>query len=458
MRKKLFLISIIATSAFAQTFSPSLFEQGCQYQGKLNSEEFLIHRAPYEASPPKRPLLTPVMSKATWDIDMSPYAGGEDLLFVHRGVEKIETYLLSKSPLAYSKDMYARTWRLSELVTIWLPINYLAMVVQHEVFGHGYRIRDINKGRVKVRGYSFGTPPPYGDGGGATAYSLNSDFTTTQETAVSMAGVESTAILALLTKFKWIEAGRIDPRQSVLYLLSQHDLDLYVGTLKAEGDLSGHDIHGYIVSLNYTYPDNLLNKGRIRTLSLINLADVFTFYAIYSWFHYLSSGKETKIPMIGSCYLPGLRLGLTPFGPEVFFENFFSVKNFPLYAYAKGGHHAKNDYYGLGVYAPGLVQWKKWVFGIRVDLWRQPQLLLQPGTVPITEIDFDQTPSVNDPLYPASERHAIRYGGSGSVIFLYKGNNRCGFEVETGYKAQGFLPGYSLQAAPVARLSFTLVF
>ncbi len=405
-----------------------------------------------------KPELAPATYEICWDIDFSPYSGGQDLLFGTRLVEKIETWIFGKSPVITSKTMYARTWRLSELLMFWMPVNYLAVVTQHEVFGHGYRIRDINEGRVKVTGYFINVPPPYGEGGGATSYKMSSRLTTTQDSCIAMAGVESTAILALLTKFKWLESGRVDPRQTILYLLSQHDLNLYIGSLKTQGDLDGHDIQGYIKAVNYTYPDNLLSGARLRSLSWINLADAFTFYSIFAWFHYLSSGKETKIPMIASCYLPGVRLGLTPFGPEVFLENFFRFHEEPYYGYIKGGHHAKNQYYGLGFYAPRIWTVKRWSFGARVDLWRQPKLLLQEGAVPISEINFHVKPSLADPLYPSSERHEVRYGGAGSLIVYFQGNCWCGYEVEAGYKAQGFLPGYSLRAFPTVRLAFALVF
>lgn len=162
--------------------------------------------------------------------------------------------------------------------------------------------------------------------------------------------------------------------------------------------------------------------------------------------------------MIGSCYLPGLRLGLTPFGPEVFFENFFSFKKIPLYAYFKGGSHAGNTYLGAGAYAPLLWSIKRWSFGLRGDIWRQPKLLLETGNVPFEEIDFSEKPNRNDPLYPSSEQHKIRFGASGSLITTFKGSERIGYEAELCYKAQGFLPGYSLFAYPTVRLSFNLEF
>lgn len=398
--------------------------------------------------------------KLGWDIHFSPYAGGEDLLFAHRFVERFDGFFLSKTSICYDKTASARFWRLSELYLGWLPINYLATVAQHEVFGHGYRIRDINRNRAEVCGYSFNPPPPYGEGGAATSYNISSELSTTEETSIAMGGVESTAIMALLTKFKWLEANKIDPRQSVLYLLCQHDLNLYIGTLKISNeDEEGHDIKGYIQTLNYTYTNNFLSSARLRSLSWINLGDPFTYYAIYSWLHYFWSGKETKIPMIpiyGYGYLPNVRLGLTPFGPEFFVENYLLQNDRPIYFYLKGGRHSQNRYGGIGCYVPRLWDIQKWIVGIRLDCWRQPKLLLEPGAIPITDINFSVPPNKNDPIYPYSEQHAMRIGLAGSLIFGYHGRN--GFEAELGYKSQGFLPGYSLRASPTARLYYTLVF
>lgn len=411
----------------------------------------------------KEPFVTmaPVTNQLTYDLNWSPYAGGQDLLFADRVLEKFETYMLSSTCMAYEKTSFARFLRLSELVAIWLPINYFAMVLQHEVFGHGYRIRDLNEHQLaRVSGYEFNGPPPYDWGGAATSYFMSSQITTSEESAIAIGGVEATAILAWLTKLKWLESGRIDPRQSILYLLSEQDLTLYIGSLEPEDaeDLDGHDIQGYIKTLNYTYPDTLLTKGKLRALSWINLADPFTFYAIFSWFHYLSSGKETKIPMIASMYLPSFRLGLTPFGPEVFFENYFLQNKIPLYAYIKAGNHAKNNYFGAGVYAPHLWSIWKWSFGLRADIWRQPKLLLQPGSTPFFDIDFDEQPSSEDPLYSASQRHAKRIGGAGSILSQYQATERFGYEIELGYKSQGFLPGYSLWAFPTVRINLNILF
>lgn len=399
-----------------------------------------------------------------WDINMSPYAGGEDLLFAHRCAERIEGKLIAKSPVSTSKTTPARIWRLSELVFAWLPLNALAIVVQHEVFGHGYRIRDLSS--ASVNSYSIDTPPPYGPGGGATSYYVGPKFTTTDEASVAMAGVESTAILALLTKFKWLGSQTIDPRQVVLYLLGQYDLPLYIGTIKetlkhGKKISDGHDMIGYVHAVNYTYTDGHLSTGRLRSVSWMNLADPFTYYAIYAWFRYAASGKEMPIPMIpiGNCgYLPSARLGLTPFGPEYFLENFLLHQNRPYYFYLKAGSHAGNTYLGTGFYAEKIVTWNKWALGARLDLWRQPKLLENQGSIPFLELNLKKKPNRKAPIYPLSKQHAMHLGAGLSFIATWKLSERSGLEAELGYKTSGFVPGESLFAEPIARGYYTLVF
>jgi hypothetical protein len=162
------------------------------------------------------------------------------------------------------------------------------------------------------------------------------------------------------------------------------------------------------------------------------------------------------IPIYNLGYLPNVRLGLTPFGPEFFVENFLLQGKRPFYFYLKAGDHSDNLYTGLGFYAPRIWEIKKWSFGFRFDAWRQPKLLLEQGNIPFLDIDFDQKPNKSAPLYPYSEQHAMLLGAAGSVLIAY--SNRSGFEAELGYKSQGFLPGYSLRAFPTIRLFYSLVF
>jgi hypothetical protein len=397
-----------------------------------------------------------------WDLNMSPYAGGEDILFGLRAVERIEGYFLGNNPICTSRALQSQIWRLSELITVWLPLNYLSIVADHEVFGHGYRIRDLGKGRAKVASYHIGVPIPYGPGGGATHYSITDAYTTSNATAVAMAGVESTAILAGLTKFKWLEAGKVDPRQTAMYILGQFDLPLYVGDLKVRNDekLDGHDINDYIKTLNLTYTKSKLDVGNMYTLSLINLADAFTYYSIYSWFRYVITGLEGPIPMIrikDYGWLPGARMGLTPFGPEYFLENYLMKEKVPYTFYLKWGNHSDNNYAGVGFFAPTIYKINRWIFGARFDAWFQPKYLSQQGNQPLLKLEND-VPNPSNPLYSYSEQEKkiAGFSLSGLISFNIKGNS--GLQLELGGKTKGFLPGNALDASPITRVYYTLHF
>ena len=395
-----------------------------------------------------------------WDINMSPYAGGEDLLFALRSIERIQGYLFAGNPITTSTTTQAKIWRLGELITCWLPLNYLAIVIDHEIFGHGYRIRDIGSAKAHVEGYHIGVPIPYGPGGGATSYTIKKAYTSSDATATSMAGVESTAILAQLTKLKWLESKKVDPRQVALYLFGQYDLPLYIGDLTVRNDheLQGHDINEYIKTLNLTYTQGHLHVGTLYSLSLINLADAFTYYSLYSWARYIVSGHEGPIPMIplrDYGWLPGARMGLTPFGPEYFLENYLLKGRTPYYFYLKGGNHADNRYVGLGFFAPTIWSHQQWKIGARFDAWIQPQYLAMPGAIPLLKV---KPTELTAPLYSLSKQAKMVSGASGSFIVTYEFRGRSGFELEFGWKSKGFLPGNALDQSPIARAYYTLLF
>lgn len=429
----------------------------------IQAQVVLTEVLPAPVEPPPFELLSPTTNELCYDVDMSPYAGGEDLLFGTKLFEKGLTYLESKTPMVYSTSMAARTWRLCEAFLIYLPLNCFTSVVQHEVFGHGFRIRDFGGHYFSVSGYDFHLPPPYGDGGACTSFKCNpGTVSSTMFTSISMAGIEAQQILANETKLKWLESRKVDPRQAVLYLVSQYALNLYSSHEKLQvGDLEGHDIADYARFLNFTYTESELNVSNMRNLSWINLADPYTYYSIFAWFRYLSVGKETSIPMIpikGYGYLFGARQGLTPFGPEYFMDNYLVKGKNPIYFYLKGGSHAGNDYYGCGYFAPKLWIYGKWAVGTRFDTWWQPKLLLKPGSVPLYDLDFRAPPQSQPQLYSDSSQHSHRLGCAFSSLVSYTVGPALGFQAEFGGKSEGFLPGYSLYESPVFRVSYLASF
>ncbi|MEI6532010.1 MAG: hypothetical protein WCN87_04235, partial [Chlamydiota bacterium] len=271
----------------------------------------------------------PLIAKAPYglltDTYMSPYAGADTLMLPQKALMNLQEYLDLRS---YQKTFLFGLERTAELIFFWDPMGYLMMVTQHEVFGHGYRIRSLGSYYAEVAGYGMGVPPPYGPGGGFTSYNLSSNLTASKEIAITAAGVEATALLAGELKKKWLLDTELDPRQASLYLYSEQDLSLYIWGGLAGNDFdinSGNDMEAYLFWLNKTYPQGYLSENDLKTYALVNLVDPTTFYSIYAWFNYVATGKNTPIPMIplfSTRNLPNLRLGLTPFGPEVFLENY----------------------------------------------------------------------------------------------------------------------------------------
>lgn len=388
------------------------------------------------------------------DLNLSPYMGAEDFLSVHHELERLEERIFTQhcSP---KKNFGARLGRLGELVLLWWPINETMMLVQHEFFGHGYRIRSLGSKYAEVKGYKIGVPPPYGPGGGATHLHITHRLTTSQEMAIDSGGVEANAIFANRIKLKWLQKGSVDPKEASLYLETEHDLTQYVWSLDDTHWLDfehGHDIESYLFWLHATYPEAHLSKRQLKIRSLVNFLDPFTYYAVYSWFRYIGSGENTSIPMLcikNIQYLPGARLGLTPFGPEYYLENFFVKEEKPFYVYLRGGHYAKNTFWGLGVEGDRVWEWERAYLGFRFDLWRQPHYSSQRV--------FSFLEKIEERFIPDSEgSHQMRFGAAFSLIGAYPcGESPISLYAQLGYKSIGFLPGESLQAAPIARIGIS---
>lgn len=373
---------------------------------------------------------------------LTPIMGAEDLISIQQGLMRLEDQWTH--PERAPKETWAAgIGRFAEMVTVWNPINYTAMVTQHEVFGHTYRILDVGKKYAQVRSIHIGVPPPYGPGGGATGYALSTKASSTQDMAITMAGVESTAIMATRLKLRWLKEWKISGRQTSLYTFSQMDLTEYILSLDNSellGVREGHDIENYLKVLNNSFPSGHLSNSQLKAMAAVNLLDPFLYYSLYGWWRYVVTGKNMFIPMIpiGSVrYLPAGRLGLTPFGPEFFFENFIVADAIPIYAYFKGGAFGENRYWGLGVEDQVVIQREHYTLGFRLDLWLQPRLTIHQ--IPILEFASEVHKDI--PFQP------YRFGGALSLIGTYK----MGF-AQLGYKSKGFLPGESLEHCPIIRL------
>jgi len=385
------------------------------------------------------------------DIDFSPYSGAQNILTLHESLEKVfDKVIFHKQE---KKAIYG-ILRILELGFIWSPLARAEMVVQHEVFGHGYRIRDIGSNRVKVEGYQIDMPPPYGQGGGVTRYSFNTDLTSFQEIAISIAGVEASTILANRLKMKWMESLILDTKKASLYLQSYLDLTNYI--LSMEDSFlfpdTGHDIKSYIYWLNNTYYEDELKSSDLKEAVIVNFLDPMIYYSIGSFFYYIFTGKDIKIPMIdikGVKFLPNFRLGLAPYGPEYFLENFFSYKNRAIYSYLRAGNYNNNTFWGIGLEYPKLYEFNLNTIGFRFDLFHQPKIYSKEAMTIFDRVQVG---------YTSEELNHMIYGMAANIIYDRRFSKKSNISIftEIGYKTEGFIPGFSLEKGPIFRLGIGL--
>ena len=403
-----------------------------------------------------------------YDRNFTPYAGGENLITLHKGIEKLE----ENSPLKEKRGVLPALARATELIFGWTPINYMTMVVQHEVFGHGYRIRDFGKDVATVTKYKFLLPPPFGEGGAATHYEFKTNPSPTQSTVLAAGGMEATGILAHQLRMQWMKTGKIPAQEVGLYNFANTDIVNYVNSLKSEHDLNeeinGHDVASYLRTLHLSYPHERPSFKTLKRMVKIQFLDPFTYFATISWFKYVFTGYEASIPSFkfGSVsYLPSPRLTLSPFGPEYTLDNYIKFNEIPTHVYVKRGKFAGNLFWGGGFSNESLFTYKAHSFGARLDLWHQPIIL-----------SFDQWEEaftgylhevIPECFSPEELRHSpstkplrtMHFGGAGALIYNYAlFPERLAMHFELGYKTNGFLAGESLRQGVLAKLALNARF
>src|SRR4051812_50133270 len=96
---------------------------------------------------------------------MTPASGATDLLTVQRALSAIEDRWLAPTRFDEStrlKRGLGIGYRFAKWFAVDLPQDHFVMVVGHEVFGHGARLREIGGADI---GQHLPEPPPYGPRG-----------------------------------------------------------------------------------------------------------------------------------------------------------------------------------------------------------------------------------------------------------------------------------------------------
>jgi len=404
---------------------------------------------------------------SSWvDLNLSPYVGGENLLMIQKGIERMEDYAfaskdnlslklpdLNSPPPGYWERYFAQ-W------LIWLPVNCSCCVTQHEIFGHGYRVRDLGDEYATVLGYKMYVLA------GATNFEFTSKLTSSQYLSIVVAGIEANDVMTQQMRLKWLNNGFLDPRQFGLYVANALSLTQYTlveDPPEQNPATSGNDVVSFLHYLKTTYPDTSLDQTKVRNITLVNLLDPFIYFSLASSYQYVQTGRPMKIPMfqIGPVrYLPSARVSMTPFGLEGFSEHFFLVNDSaPTYVYMKWGKNGANTYSGIGARNEALFRNQIGSLGFRMDFWHEPEVLFEQGLLSAEEIMQLPRGAEIPQLYPDAVLRKKKFGGAISLIGAYgKESWPARVLLELGYKSAGYLPGEALRASPIVRGGFSAAF
>lgn len=389
------------------------------------------------------------------DESMSARVGAENLAAAHRALYGLENRLLK--PRLFDERTVARKsagvlYRLGKSLLVDNVIDYLAMLTQHEVFGHGARMREFGFKRIT---YRLALPPPYGRGTGSASGYTSRDRRTTRHERISVyaGGSEANTLLSSSIRSRWLHRGRANTRELALYLYSSMDLTGYIlQTRDSSGDNAGrdgtnNDILNYLKDINglegYTNPDSYeLTLERLRTLSLIRFLDPTVIWALYTYgtSYLLRGASESTLPMLRTGrigYLPVFRLGLTPFGPAVHLENLFVAPGRVLNIHLRYGVPSFHRFGGIGASYDRIVIHRGISLEPRVELWHQPALLLGGRTT------RTGTKGFGGGLWLEGRYTHASLDLAPAVL------------VEAGYKTDGFLEGEPLARGFVLRFGLS---
>lgn len=389
----------------------------------------------------------------TLDGRKSARAGAENLLTFHRALTSVQDRYLklrwSAEDTRLSKALGV-TYRLSKTVLVDNVIDHVAFLVQHEVFGHGSRLREFGYER---NSYSISLIPPYGNASGLTRSGRGQPgrlHTQDEGLAVVTGGSEANTLLSNSIRRRWLLKGLVPSREAPLYLLTANDLSAYVvKTWARDNPGPGNDVINYLDNVNaregyFGRTNHHLSEEDLGKQVLLNALNPFQYVSLYSYFvDYVWRGRsETALPTIGIGkygYLPSLRLSLTPFGSQIHFDNFVVKGDRLVTATFRYGVPTFHRFGGVGVSVENLATTNAMSFSAGVDVWHQPGLLLGGSEVAVK---------------------GSGWGGaaSGKAVYTLKRTEpSVGILLEGAYKTAGFLEGERLRSGVTTRfgLSFS---
>ena len=326
------------------------------------------------------------------------------------------------------------TYRIGKLLFFDLPQEELLLVVNHEVMGHGARLRERFDGSI---GYTIDPPAPYGSGGGSTFFSFDRPPTRHERLAIAAAGMEADAVAARHVAALAFSRGRIRPRDAIRYLGFELDTLTYIAGTHDDLDRHspGHDVAQFIRTYNVmaaAADAPAITSPTLRREALVSLANPMLAFAAYGIGRYLWNGSaDVRVPSvsIGEVrWLPLARYQLTPYGSEVAVMNHFEGARWPTRVEIRVGRAPGARPWGVGVERHAVGEWRSWTIDAGMDLWCQPSIAQKVQAI-------------------ASElRYGVEIRGRAERPFLplWFSASRASLLVDIAVKTGGFVPGQPL--------------
>jgi hypothetical protein len=316
------------------------------------------------------------------------------------------------------------------------------MVVAHEVFGHGSRLREIGAHNIR---YSFDAPIPYGRGGAVTRFSGDVLVTRADALAIDTAGIEAQNVLADQIGRQALAAGALRYREAWLYLESRLDGLRYIRSVSPHSS-EGHDVRAFLLDINDDCDPPActpLSASVLKRRALSMLADPLLGSAAYSWaMSYIVQGRAFgplwAIPLPHAMrYVPALRFEMTPNGTEWATDHHFVHEGHLMTVTVGVADTLAARAWRVGVFADDIVRRDRWTGAVEVNVWRQPSLDSSPA---------DQTMQIGA---FAALTARIRAGPSAF-------GQRASWFLQGGYKSDGFVRGERVRAGALARVGVSV--
>lgn len=372
------------------------------------------------------------ISRFGFDRKMSPSVAGDNLITLSRGISYAQDMTLGPAPGFWTRSF--------EMLALYFPLSNWSSTVQHEVFGHGWRIRSLGKEVAQVSSYKIWAPFPYSKfiAAGLTFYSINRKITTDQSLSIAIAGLEAEAILAKKLKKRWIASGEIEKRLTFLYNSASLSLTNYALSIRDINE-DGHDVSDFANNLNLIYPNSPISRSHIKWRSLFNYLDPMVWISVVGTVNYLVAGENLSIPMIrtkGVRWLPNYRVDLSPFGLDNTFETYMLIDSKLLYTYGRFAKRGGAYAFGCGFDRHGLFKVRKTSFDVELDLWRQPEMATSLG----------------------ESRSGKNIWGVRALFTMNVDFGRLIWYEQFGFKTKGYFQGESLEKALIGRLGIAARF